>query len=137
MLRATSRAVPGSLRQEILVDGRHTLVTDEPERVGGDGSAPSPHELLPAAFAGCIATTLVMYARTKEWELGDVSVDVAYDNEGTPRRFDVRIRLGADLTPEQLERLERVAAMCPVRRALEDGIVFEEHLEAASTRHAA
>jgi putative redox protein len=137
MLRATSRAVPGSLRQEILVDGRHTIVTDEPERVGGNGSAPSPHELLAAALAGCIATMLVMYARTKEWELGDVSVDVAYDNEATPRQFDVHIELGAELTPDQLERLEKVAATCPVRRALETEVVFQEHLEAASTRHAA
>jgi putative redox protein len=137
MLKATSRAVPGSLRQETLVDGRHTLVTDEPQRVGGDGSAPSPHELLPAALASCIGTTLVMYARTKEWEIGEVSVDVHYDNKATRPHFDVRIRIGSELTPAQLTRLERVAATCPVRRALEAGAVVEERLEAASTRHAA
>jgi hypothetical protein len=59
-LTATAHAVPGTLRQEVLVDGRHRLVTDEPVRLGGDGSAPAPHELLPAALAACISTTLVL-----------------------------------------------------------------------------
>ena len=50
-LTATARSIPGTLRQEIVIDGRHRLITDEPERVGGEGSAPSPHELFPAALA--------------------------------------------------------------------------------------
>src|SRR5215207_4883785 len=75
-LTATARSIPGTLRQQIVIDGRHRLITDEPERVGGEGSAPAPHELFPAALAACVATTLVMYARTKKWDLGDVMVDV-------------------------------------------------------------
>ena len=125
-LTATSRAIRGTLRQEILIDGGHRLVTDEPVEVGGDGSAPSPHELLAAALAGCVSTTLVMYARRKGWELGDVVVDVDYDHRSTPRRVDVAIELSAPLTDEQLERLEQVAAACPVRRSLEAGFDFHE-----------
>lgn len=131
-LTATAHSVSGTLRQEVVIDGRHRLLTDEPTRVGGDGSAPAPHELLPAAVASCIATSLVMYARTKDWELGDVSVDVDYDNRSIPRRCSVAIRLGADLTSEQLERLERVAKACPVRRALEGGVQFVETVTAAA-----
>jgi putative redox protein len=127
-LKATSRALPGGLRQEVVIDGSHLLFTDEPVEVGGDGSAPAPHELLAAALAACISTTLVMYARRKEWELGEVEVDVDYDHRATPRRCDVRISLGGDLTLEQLERLETVAAACPVRRALETGFEFHETL---------
>jgi uncharacterized OsmC-like protein len=55
-LRAKSRSIPGTLRQEIVIDGKHRLITDEPEAVGGEGSAPSPHELLPAALAACVST---------------------------------------------------------------------------------
>ena len=128
-LTATAHSIPGSLRQEIVVDGRHHLFTDEPEAVGGDGSAPAPHELLAAALAGCVSTVLVMYARTKEWDLGDVVVDVDYDHRSTPRRFEVKIALGGDLTEEQLERLEKVAASCPVRRSIETGIEFVERIE--------
>jgi putative redox protein len=127
-LVATSRSIPGTLRQEVVVDGTHRLVTDEPEAVGGDGSAPAPHELLAAAVASCISTTLVMYARRRDWDLGQVTVDVEYDHRSTPRRCDVGVTLGGELSDEQLARLEEVAAACPVRRSLETGFVFDERI---------
>jgi putative redox protein len=136
-LTATARSIPGTLRQEVVIDGQHRLITDEPERLGGEGSGPAPHELFPAALAACISTTLVMYARTKRWELGEVSVAVDYDNRSTPRRFEVAVELGGDLTDEQLRRLEKVAASCPVRRAVEAGVEFVETIarrDSAPTR---
>ena len=133
-LTATARSIPRSLQQEIVIDGKHHLITDEPEAVGGEGSAPAPHELLPAALAGRVSTVLVMYARTKEWDLGEVSVNVEYDHHATPRRFEVAITLTGDLTPAQLERLEKVAASCPVRRSIESGIEFVERIESRRDR---
>jgi putative redox protein len=128
-LSATARSIPGTLRQEVVIDGQHRLITDEPFSLGGDESAPAPHELLPAALASCIATTLVIYARTKRWELGDLVVDVDYDNRSTPRRFDVAIRVAGGLDSAQLERLEKVARSCPIRRAIESGFEFVERIE--------
>ena len=130
-LTATSRSIPGTLRQQILIDGKHHLITDEPDAVGGDGSAPAPHELFPAALAACVSTTLVMYARTKKWDLGDVTVEVEYDHHATPRRFEIVVRLTGDLSAGQLDRLEKVAAACPVRRSIETGIEFHERIELA------
>ena len=127
-LTATAHSTPGSLRQDVVVDGRFHVITDEPERLGGGDSAPSPHELLPAAIASCVSTTLLMYARTKGWELGHVDVDVAYDPAAGQRRCDIRVHLEAPLTGEQLERLEKVAATCPVRRALESAVTFTEQI---------
>jgi putative redox protein len=127
-LTATAHSVIGSLRQEVVIDGRHRITTDEPVELGGEGTAPSPHELFPAALASCIATSLVTYARTKSWELGDVTVDVRYAHRATPRRFEVEITLGGELAEDQLERLERVARTCPVRRAIEAGIAFGEEI---------
>jgi len=128
-LTATARSIPGTLRQEVVIDGRHRLITDEPEQVGGEGSGPSPHELFPAALAACVATTLVVYARTKAWDLGEVTVDVDYDHRSTPRVFEVGIRLTGELSDAQLERLEKVAAACPLRRSIESGIEFAERIE--------
>jgi putative redox protein len=128
-LSATAHSIPGTFRQQVVIDGQHRLITDEPERLGGDGSGPAPHELFPAALAACISTTLVMYARTKGWDLEDVNVAVDYDHRSTPRRFDVTIELGGELSEAQLERLERVARSCPLRRSIEAGIEFEETLE--------
>jgi putative redox protein len=128
-LTATARAIPGTLRQEVVIDGQHRLITDEPERLGGDGSGPAPHELFPAALAACISTTLVMYARTKGWALGEVTVEVDYDNRSIPRRFEIAIQLGGDLSEAQLKRLAKVARSCPLRRSIEAGIEFVERLE--------
>jgi putative redox protein len=129
---ASARSIPGTLRQEVVIDGKHRLITDEPEDVGGDGSAPAPHELLAAALASCISTTIVMYARRKGWELGAVSVHVDYDHRSTPRRCQIEITLTGDLTGDQLERLETVAAACPVRRSIETGFDFQEEITLAT-----
>jgi putative redox protein len=128
-LTASAHSVPGTLRQEVLIDGRHRLITDEPEAVGGTGSAPAPHELFPAALAACVSTTLVMYARTKEWRLDGVDVDVDYDHRATPRRFEIDILVTGDLSGSQLDMLEKVAAACPLRRSIESGIEFDERIE--------
>ncbi|MGE5274981.1 MAG: OsmC family protein [Verrucomicrobiota bacterium] len=129
-LTASSRSIPGTLRQDVLIDGKHRLITDEPEAVGGEGSAPSPHELLPAALAACISTTLVMYARQKDWDLDRVTVDIDYDHRATPRTADVAIHITGDLTPEQLRRLEKVAAACPVHRSLCMGLAVSSQMTA-------
>jgi putative redox protein len=127
-LIASAQSVPGTSRQDVLVDGRHHLTTDEPLRLGGTDLGPAPHELLPAALAACISTTLVTYGRTKNWELGEIEVDVVYDNKSVPRRFDVSVRIGGKLEDEQVRRLAKVAAACPLRRALETGFEFHEHV---------
>lgn len=127
-LHASARRVGRSLRHEIVTDGRHRIVTDEPVRLGGGDTGPAPHELLPAALASCIGTTIAMYANLKGWDVDDIGVDVAYDHQAEPRRFEVEVRLPEDLSDDQLERLRRVAASCPVHRALEDGFSFHQCL---------
>ena len=131
-LFATARSIPGTLRQEVVIDGQYCLMTDEPTHLGGEGSGPAPHELFPAALAACVSTTLVIYARTKSWELGEVTVEVDYDQHSTPRRFEVAIRLSGDLSDAQIERLEKVALACPLRRSIEAGIEFVERIERRS-----
>lgn len=135
-LRAFAHSVPGTLRQEVLIDGRHRLVTDEPETIGGGGTAAAPHELLPAALAACVSTTLVLYARTKSWSLDEVDVKVDYDQRATPRRFEIDIVVAGDLSPQQLVMLEKVAATCPVRRAIENGSEIVERLELRQAQRA-
>ena len=94
--------------------------------MGGSDQSPAPHQLLASMLASCISTMIVLYAQRRDWELGEVSVDVNYDPESTPRRAHVVVHLPAGLTPDQETRLRRVAATCPARRALESPWEFEE-----------
>jgi len=125
---ATARSIDGTLRHEINVNARHTITTDEPERLGGTDTAPTPHELLAATLASCVSTMIMLYGRHRDWDLRDVSVDVDYDADTTPRKVDITVHLPDGLTADQTRRLERVANTCPVRRALETGFTFHETL---------
>jgi uncharacterized OsmC-like protein len=63
-----------------------------------------------------------------------VTVDVDYDHRSTPRRLSVSIELTGELSDEQVARLEKVAAGCPLRRSIESGITFEEQITCAPAR---
>ena len=130
MFTATARSTGGMLRHEVDVSGgEHTIVTDEPEHLGGTDGGPAPHELMAAMLPACASTMIVLYARRRGWRLGDVRVDVRYDAGVTPRRVEIDVHLPDGLRPEQVERLRRVAHTCPARRALEAGFTFEEQVD--------
>jgi putative redox protein len=120
---------PGDdLRHEVCINGRHLLYTDEPASIGGTDTAPAPHELLPAALASCISTMVALYAKRRDWDIGEIRVDVAYDHRAEPREFDVTVELPEGLTSDQVERLTKVAQTCPVKRAFEAGFVVRENV---------
>jgi putative redox protein len=127
-MTATARRVGNTLEHEVDVNGRHVIVTDEPERLGGTDHGPAPHELLAAMLASCVATMIAMYAQNRGWDVGETAVEVDYDPDSVPHRVMVDVHVPGDLTADQQRRLERVAETCPARRALEAGFAFEERL---------
>ena len=133
-MNAVARSVDGELRHEVDVNGRHVIITDEPERLGGTDAGPAPHELLPAMLASCVSTMITVYARARNWKLPEVRVEVAYDSESTPRHVDLRVYLPEGLTADQVKRLRRVADTCPAKRALEAGFTFDEQLIVGGTQ---
>jgi putative redox protein len=129
-MRATSRRVDGRLEQRVEIRG-HSLTADEPRDHGGEDSGPSPQELLAASLASCTAITMEMYAHRKGWEVGDVAVNVSYEpaQRGSPTRFRMNVEFPKELPEEQRERLMQIGAKCPVHRALEGEVMFDENVE--------
>ena len=128
-MKAVARRT-GTFRHTIDIR-QHHLTADEPEGAGGDDSAPSPQELLAASLASCTAITMEMYAQRKGWDLGYVEVECSYQpaERGCPTSFDLVLRLPADATDEQVERLKIIAAKCPVHRTLDGEVMFRERVE--------
>ena len=129
-MRAISRRVSGKLEQHVAVR-EHRLTADEPREHGGEDSGPSPQELLAASLASCTAITMEMYAERKGWDLGDVTVEVEYEpaQRGSPTRFVMHVEMPKELPEDQRDRLMQIAAKCPVHRALEGEVMFEETVE--------
>lgn len=126
---ATARQIGETLQNEVDVNGRHVIVTDEPAGLGGDDSGPAPHELLPAAVAACASTMIGLYAQRHGWHLSGVEVDAVYDYEAIPRTLALTVHLPSGLTSDQTARLRKVASTCPVVRALDVGFRVEERFE--------
>ncbi|HET9075160.1 MAG TPA: OsmC family protein [Solirubrobacteraceae bacterium] len=108
----------------------HNVLVDEPANRGGDDDGPSPQELLAASLASCTAITMEMYAKHKGWNLGQVEVAVEYTpaERGCPTKFALELRLPPETTPEQREKLQVIAAKCPVHRTLEGEVMFEDRV---------
>jgi putative redox protein len=113
--------------------GDHMITVDEPKDAGGEDLGPSPQELLAAALASCTAVTMEMYAQRKGWDTNGLAVDCNYTpaERGCPTRFDLVLKMPAHLDEDQIEKLQVIAAKCPVHRTLEGEVMFAERVELA------
>ncbi len=113
----------------------HELTVDEPREMEGRDEGPTPQELLAASLASCTAITIEMYAERKGWDIGPVEVECDYSTpeRDRPTQFNLVVRLRTDCSDDQLERLEKIAAKCPVHRTLQGEIEFVERVERIRT----
>ena len=128
-MRAIARREGGKLKQQVEIRD-HRITADEPPDHGGEDAGPSPQELLAASLASCTAITMEMYAHRKGWDVGDIVVDVDYEpaQRGSPTRFTMGFQLSKELPEDQREKLMQIAAKCPVHRALEGEVMFDENV---------
>ncbi len=129
-MKATARRDGARLRHTVQVRD-HQLVVDELIDSGGDDTGPDPLELLAVSLASCTAITVEMYAARKGWDIGHIEVDAEYSpaERGCPTKFQLVMRLPDDLPEDQVEKLRVIAAKCPVHRALEGEVMFQERIE--------
>ena len=132
-MKATARRSNATALAHRVDMRRHHLVADEPQGNGGDDEGPCPQELLAASLASCTAITIEMYAKRKEWDIGQVEVECEYTpaERGRSTNFRLELRFPSGLDSEQVERLAVIAAKCPVHRTLDGEVTFEQHVELA------
>ena len=121
--------------QAMVMAGRHRMLADEPENVGGFDSGPSPYEFLSAALGSCTVMTVRMYADHKNIPLEAVRAEILHDKihaddcaecaeehaqkSGKIDRFERKITFVGDLDDGTRAKLLEIADKCPVHRTLE------------------
>jgi len=94
----------------------HYVVTDVPFSDGGEDTAPTPVEYLLTAIGGCVAITLRMYAARRNWDVGEITVNVFQLKDELGSYLTEEISFEKKITEDQRKRLLVFAGKCPVAK---------------------
>lgn len=104
--------------QHVIQIGKHQLLTDIPEAIGGEDTGPEPHDILAAALAACTALTVKLYAARKGMALEDIRVRIDHGQKDGAYEFNRHIEYVGALGEEEKQRLTDIANKCPVHKTL-------------------
>lgn len=110
----------GTYRQTLRIH-QHTLFADVSKDLGGDDSAPDPHDLYDAALAACKAITVMMYAKRKQLPLDYIDIDIERDASREAQGnyvLNVQLTLIGKLSDEQKAQLAAIADKCPIHKLM-------------------
>ena len=93
---------------------------DVPINKGGNNKGPTPVEYLLTAIGSCVAITIKMYVERKNWDIGEVTVNVIQKEELTPegikKTLIEEISFEKEISEIQRVKLLEMAGKCPVAK---------------------
>jgi ribosomal protein S12 methylthiotransferase accessory factor len=111
---------PGGLAVEADLDG-HTVQTDQPESVGGGGSAPSPFDLFLASIGTCAGYYALRFCQSRGLPTDDVTLKLTAEKDPAVKRVTrvaIEIELPPGFPPKYREAIVRATDQCSVKKHL-------------------
>ncbi|MBU1568303.1 MAG: OsmC family protein [Proteobacteria bacterium] len=108
---------PGNLRVEAKV-GEFVIATDQPEKAGGDGSAPTPFALFASSIATCAGFFAVKFCRTRNIDTHEMKLNMVYDWDKEKKRYPkmtLQLTLPKDFPVKYHEAILRAMDQCVVK----------------------
>lgn len=102
----------------------HKVTVDQPQRGGGEDSAPMPLELLPTALGTCVALYVQQFLKTRELDPTGMTVEVDTVGAANPNRIArlaVEVKIPGGVPEKYREAVRRAAEGCTVHHTLSHG----------------
>lgn len=118
---------PGGVKVNAHLDG-FTVLTDQPVKAGGEGSAPAPFALFLASLATCAGYYVKAFCASRQIPMEGVTLSM--DTEYNPAekmigKIIIRIHVPADFPEKYDTAVVNAASICAVKKHLSDKIINE------------
>ena len=105
-----------------LTTNSHQFNIDEPESVGEKNTAAAPLEYLLGALASCTVITMKMYAQRKQWDVGNIDINVKLKEilsiDDTKNKIIKTVQFDKPFVEKQIKRLLQIGEKCPISKLL-------------------
>lgn len=124
MEKVVVHSTTGLYAQEVCMRN-HMMLADATVEEGGENKGPTPHEYLAAALAACSMITMKMYAKRKNWDVGNTEVSVKVVHQGEKTIFEKEIIFYTGLSTDEKDKLREIATKCPIHKTLKSTIEIQ------------
>ncbi len=120
-MKVVSRSETAGKFRQVVTVGAHTLHADVMPAIGGEDSAPGPHDYFDVSLATCKALTGMWYAKRQKFALDRIEVTVERDDskerQGT---YVLKVQLAyfGALTDEEKAKVHDAVSRCPVHKLM-------------------
>jgi uncharacterized OsmC-like protein len=109
--------------------GRLSWILDEPESLGGRGTAPDPVTSFLGALCGCLLISLQITARARQVPITGASASARANEKGFVKTVDVDLTVRSTAPEEQVRVVvERAEKGCYIKGLLKDSIQYRLNL---------
>lgn len=119
--------MPGNLRVEAKV-GDFVVATDQPEKSGGDNSAPPPFTLFTCSLATCAGYFALQFCNARKLSTEGMKLTMEYDWDKEQKRYPkmtLRLHLPEGFPEKYRSAILRAMDQCAVKKHVMDPPEFD------------